>query len=223
MQLLQLQKERLNKFNDLLPVGLLAQLQKPSTGIAEVKGSNSVQAWIFFQAFFSHCKSCVCNCDDPLSYYAPINVNPVAGECGQGVGIWCLRLSPLSGFWSCEATPGSGHLTWANRRLVLIPGINSEAVTRSVPRGFLKVTPLEKGMKFSFVLIAIIWYFKLSFKQIMSILRKFLSSSSHLIVNLDWNRIPPWKSEDFLRVTDPTCSDMYLTRCYKAFYVSLIL
>ena len=182
MQLLRLQKERLNKFNDLLPVGLLAQLEKPSTGIAEVKGSNSVQAWIFFQAFFSHCKSCVYNCDDPLSYYAPINVNPVAGECGQGVGIWCLRLSPLSGFWSCEATPGSEHLTWANRSLVLIPGINSEAVTK-----------------------------------------KFLSSSSHLIVNLDWNRIPPWKSEDFLRVTDPTCSDMYLTRCYKAFYVSLIL
>ena len=63
-----------------------------------------------------------------------------------------------------------------------IPGINSEAVTRSVPRGFLKVTLLEKGMKFSFVLIAIIRYFKLS---IMSILRKFLSSSSHVIVKLD--------------------------------------
>ena len=34
---------------------------------------------------------------------APINVNPVGGgggggECGQGAGIWCLRLSPLSGF-----------------------------------------------------------------------------------------------------------------------------
>ena len=63
-----------------------------------------------------------------------------------------------------------------------IPGINSEAVTRSVPRGFLKVTLLEKRMKLSFVLIAIIRYFKLS---IMSILRKFLSSSSHVIVKLD--------------------------------------
>ena len=39
--------------------------------------------------------------------------------------------------------------------------------------------------KFSFVLIAIIRYFTLSSKQIMSILRKFLSSSSYLIVNLD--------------------------------------
>ena len=89
MQLLQLQKESLNKFNDLLPVGLLVQLEKPSTGIAEVKGSNSVQAWIFFQAFFSHYKSCVYNCDDPLSYYAPINVNPVrggGGSVGKGWG-----------------------------------------------------------------------------------------------------------------------------------------
>ena len=65
------------------------------------------------------------------------------------------------------------------------PGINSEAVIKSVPRGFLKVTLLEKGVKFLFVLIAIIRYFKLSCKQIMSILRKFLSSSSHLIVKLD--------------------------------------
>ena len=59
-------------------------------------------------------------------------------------------------------------------------------------------------------------------KQIMFILRKVLSSSSHLIVKLDWNRIPPWKSKDFLRVTDPTSSDM-LSRCYKTFYVALIL
>ena len=44
----------------------------------------------------------------------------------------------------------------------------------------MKVSLLEKGMKFSFVLIAIIRYFKLS---IMFILRKFLSSSSHLFVN----------------------------------------
>ena len=29
---------------------------------------------------------------------APINVNPVRGECGQGAGIWCLRLSPCRAF-----------------------------------------------------------------------------------------------------------------------------
>ena len=65
------------------------------------------------------------------------------------------------------------------------PGINSEAVTKYVRQGFLKVTLLGKGMKFLFVLIAIIRYFKQSSNQIMSILRKFLSSSSDLIVKLD--------------------------------------
>ena len=59
------------------------------------------------------------------------------------------------------------------------------SIQKQFPRGFLKVTLLEKGMKFSFVLIATIRYFKLSSKQIMSILRKFLSSSFHLIVKLD--------------------------------------
>ena len=87
------------------------------------------------------------------------------GECGQGTGI---------------LYPGDGTFDFDLQK----PGINSEAVTKSVPRVFLKVTLLEKGMKFSFVLIAIIRYFKLSSKQI-SILKKFLSSSSHLIVKLD--------------------------------------
>ena len=80
-----------------------------------------------------------------------------------------------------QSDPGVGTFDFDQQKPG-IPGINSEAVTRSVPRGFLKVTLLEKGMKFSFVLIAIIRYFKLS---IMSILRKFLFSSSHLIVKLD--------------------------------------
>ena len=83
-----------------------------------------------------------------------------------------------------QSDPGVGTFD-LDRQKLGIPGINSEAVTKSIPRGFLKVTLLEKGMKFSFVLIAIIRYFKLSSKQIMSILRKFLSSSSHLIVKLD--------------------------------------
>ena len=80
-----------------------------------------------------------------------------------------------------RSDPGVGTFDF-DRQKPGIPGINSEAVTRSVPQGFLKVTLLEKRMKFSFVLIAIIRYFKLS---IMSILRKFLFSSSHLIVKLD--------------------------------------
>ena len=80
-----------------------------------------------------------------------------------------------------RSDPGVGTFDFDGQK----PGINSEAVTESVPRGFLKVTLLEKGVKVSFVLIALIRYFKLSSKQIMSILRKFLSSSSHLIVKLD--------------------------------------
>ena len=35
----------------MLPVGLLAQMVERYTSIAEVKGLNPVQAWIFFQAF----------------------------------------------------------------------------------------------------------------------------------------------------------------------------
>ena len=138
------------------------------------------------------------------------------GSAGKGRGFDAWDYPPV-GLLIVRSDPGVGTFDFDRQK----PGIDSEAVTKSVPRGFLKVTLLEKGVKVLFVLIAIIWYFKLSSKQIMSILRKFLSSSSHLIVKLDWNGIPPWKSEDFLRVTDTTCSDM-LSRCYKAFYVSLI-
>ena len=63
-----------------------------------------------------------------------------------------------------RSDPGVGTFDFDRQK----PDINSEAVTKSVPRGFLKVTLLEKGMKL-----------------IMSILRKVLSSSSHLIVKLD--------------------------------------
>ena len=75
-QLLQLRKEILKKFRlvrdsnpwplryrcSVLPI----QLER-CTGIAEVKGSNLVQAWIL-SGFFRNCKSCVYKCDDLLSY-----------------------------------------------------------------------------------------------------------------------------------------------------------
>ena len=57
-----------------------------------------------------------------------------------------------------QSDPGVGTFDF-DRQKPGIPGINSEAVSKSVPRGFLKDTLLEKGMKFSFVLIAIIRYF----------------------------------------------------------------
>ena len=53
-----------NSLNDQLPVGLMAQLVERYTGIAEVMGSNPVQAWIFFRLNFRNCLSCVYNCDD---------------------------------------------------------------------------------------------------------------------------------------------------------------
>ena len=84
---------------------------------------------------------------------------------------------PPVGLLIVRSDPGVGTFDFDRQK----PGINSEAVTKSVPRGFLKVTLLEKGVKFSFVLIAII---RQSSKQIMSILRKFLSSSAHLNVKL---------------------------------------
>ena len=68
---------------------------------------------------------------------------------------------PPVGLLIMRSDPGVGTFDFDRQK----PGINSEAVTKSVSRGFLKVTLLEKGMKL-----------------IMSILRKVLSSSSHLIV-----------------------------------------
>ena len=42
-----------NQNSDQLPVGLLAQLVELCTGIAEVRGSNPVQAWIFSGLLFT--------------------------------------------------------------------------------------------------------------------------------------------------------------------------
>ena len=136
---------------------------------------------------------------------APINVNPVGGggSAGKGRGFDAWDYPPVR-LLIVQSDPRVGTFDFDRQK----PGINSEAVTKSIPRGFLKVTLLEKGVKFSFVLIAIIRYFKLSSKQIMSILRKFLSSSSHLIVKLDWNRIPPESQRIFygsLIWPVPTC------------------
>ena len=47
-----------NSQYDQLPVGLIAQLVEHCTGIAEVMGSNPVQASIFFRLSFRNCLSC---------------------------------------------------------------------------------------------------------------------------------------------------------------------
>ena len=48
-----------NSQYDQLPVGLIAQLVEHCSGIAEVMGSNPIQAWIFFRLSFRNCLSCV--------------------------------------------------------------------------------------------------------------------------------------------------------------------
>ena len=53
-----------NQHSDQLPVGLLAQLVEHCTGIAEVMGSNPVQAWIFFRPSFHYYLSSVHYCED---------------------------------------------------------------------------------------------------------------------------------------------------------------
>ena len=53
-----------NQHYDQLPVGLLAQLVECCTSIAEVMGSNFVQAWIFFWLYFHYFLSSVHNCED---------------------------------------------------------------------------------------------------------------------------------------------------------------
>ena len=47
------------KKDEIMKAGTICRL-----GIAEVMGSNPVQAWIFFRLNFRNCLSCVYNCDD---------------------------------------------------------------------------------------------------------------------------------------------------------------
>ena len=149
-------------------------------------------------------------------YYAPINVNPVGGgggSAGKGRGFDAWDYPPV-GLLIVRSDPEVGTFDFDRQK----PGINSEAVTKSVPWGFLKVTLLQKGVKVSFVLIALIRYFKLSSKQIMSILRKFLSSSSHLI-EIEFHHESQRIFYGSLIRPVPTCwADVI-----KACYVSLIL
>ena len=53
-----------NQHDNQLPIGLLAQKVERCTGIAEVTGSNLVQAWIFFRPNFHYCSSSVYYCED---------------------------------------------------------------------------------------------------------------------------------------------------------------
>ena len=69
--------------------------------------------------------------------YAPINVNPVGGSAGKGRGFDAWDYPPCRVFDRAKR-PGVGTFDFDRQK----PGTNSEAVTKSVPQGFLKVTLL---------------------------------------------------------------------------------
>ena len=56
-----------NQFNDLLPVGLLAQLVRALHRYHRGEGFESRKSLNFFRPSVRNCKSCVYNCDDPPS------------------------------------------------------------------------------------------------------------------------------------------------------------
>ena len=64
-----------NQHSDQLPVGLLAQLVEHCTGIAEVMGSNPVQAWIFFRPSFHYYLSSVHYCEDRFHIQSGLCLN----------------------------------------------------------------------------------------------------------------------------------------------------
>ena len=57
----------LNKLTSLPMCGFIAQLVEHRTGIAEVTGSNPVEALIFFRLLLSNCLNWKIYCDDHLS------------------------------------------------------------------------------------------------------------------------------------------------------------
>ena len=106
----------------------------------------------------------VCNTDSLSTGFPRIETACVVGFSifctyqwkfrGRGVRARGGNLMPETirhvGLLIVQSDPGVGTFDF-DRQKPGVPGINSDAVTKSVPRGFLKVTLLEKGMKFSFV------------------------------------------------------------------------
>ena len=58
----------INQLTSLPMCGFIAQLVEHLTGIAEVAGSNSVEALIFFRLFLSNCLNWKIYCDDHSSF-----------------------------------------------------------------------------------------------------------------------------------------------------------
>ena len=60
---------KLNKLTSLPMCGFIAQLVEHRTGIAEVTGSNPVEALIFFRLLLSNCLNWKIYCDDHISTF----------------------------------------------------------------------------------------------------------------------------------------------------------
>ena len=63
-------------------------------------------------------------------YYAPINVNPVGGGVRARGGDLMSGTIPAVGLLIVRSDPGVGTFDFDRQK----PGINSEAVTKSIPR-----------------------------------------------------------------------------------------
>ena len=74
----------LNKLTSLPMCGFIAQLVKHRTGIAEVTGSNPVEALIFFRLFLSNCLNLKIYCDDHSSLHI-LNILYSAVRCQLSV------------------------------------------------------------------------------------------------------------------------------------------
>ena len=100
-----------DRHSDRLPVGLLAQLVEHCTIIAEVMGSNPVQAWIFFRPSFTYGLSSVHNCEDHSHIHFSLTVKP--GQPFQldcpgcefepiRLVIHCFSIEASKLLWQCE-------------------------------------------------------------------------------------------------------------------------
>ena len=69
-----------NQFNDLLPVGLLAQLVRALHRYRRGQGCESCTSLNFFRLSFCNCKSGIYNCDDLISYTVSVLIGYIY-EC----------------------------------------------------------------------------------------------------------------------------------------------
>ena len=121
MQLLQLRKESLKKIQVCTGFEPLTSVPMQCS---RVKGSNPVQAWIFFRRSFGTCKSCICNYDDHPSFNSSLcssHIWFIYSYFEKGCRIKCTR-QPRKVLWVVlsalffkeiwkKGTRGHGHMS----------------------------------------------------------------------------------------------------------------